>query len=73
MLTTFFGGISRWSWNNTASAFEPSLRVGDKTQTVYFDGLQWIDQITTLMKGSQGTREVVQTSRLPGNLGTNAV
>jgi hypothetical protein len=73
MLTTFFGGISRWSWNNDHDEFQAAPRVGAKPETVYFDGLQWIDQITTLVRGPQETYEVVQPSnRLAAYLGTNA-
>jgi len=73
MLTTFFGGISRWNWNEDRAEFQAAPRVGSKSEAVYFDGLQWIDQMTTLVRGPQETYEVVQPSnRLPGYLGTNA-
>jgi len=73
MLTTFFGGISQWTWNNDRVEFEAAPRLGAKSETVYFDGLQWIDQITTLVRGPRETYEVVQPSnRLAAYLGTNA-
>jgi len=73
MLTTFFGGISRWTWNYDRAEFQAAPRTGAKSETVYFDGLQWIDQITTLVRDSHETYEVVQPSnRLAGYLGTNA-
>ncbi len=73
MLTTFFGGISRWTWNQHHGEFQAAPRVGAKPETVYFDGLEWIDQITTLVRGPHETYEVVQPSnRLAAYLGTNA-
>jgi len=74
MYTTFFGGISRWRWNDTARKFEQAPTLGDKTkQTDYLDGMPWINEISTLVRGSGKTFEVVQQdSRLPGYLGTNA-
>ena len=74
MLTTFFGGISRWMWNYDRGEFQAAPRSGAKSETVYFDGLQWIDQITTLVRGPHETYESVQPSnRLAAYLGTNAV
>jgi len=73
MLTTFFGGISRWNWNEAHAEFQAAPRIGTKSEAVYFDGLQWIDQITTLVRGPHETYEVVQPSnRLAAYLGTNA-
>ena len=73
MYSTFFGGISRWTFNYAKQEFEIAALVGDKTKPVYFDGLQWIDHITTLVRGPESTYEAVQpTSRLAGYLGTNA-
>jgi hypothetical protein len=73
MLTTFFGGISRWTWNPDHAEFQAAPRAGAKSEIVYFDGLQWIDQITTLVRGPHQTYESVQPSnRLAGYLGTNA-
>jgi hypothetical protein len=73
MFTTFFGGISRWTWNYETQHFDLAPLVGDKTKPVYLDGLPWIDQITTLVRTPHDTYEVVQpSSRLPAYLGTNA-
>ena len=73
MLTTFFGGISRWTWNHDRAEFQAAPRAGVKSEIVYFDGLQWIDQITTLVRGPHDTYESVQPSnRLAAYLGTNA-
>jgi hypothetical protein len=73
MLTTFFGGISRWSWNHDRAEFQTAPRAGTKSEVTYFDGLQWIDQITTLVRSPEETYEVVQPSnRLAAYLGTNA-
>jgi len=75
MYTTFFGGISRWTWNYQTGRFEQAAIVGDKTKdTGYLDGMPWIDHISTLARGPQGTREFVQpANRLPGFVGTNGV
>lgn len=74
MYTTFFGGISRWLWNYEKSQFEAAPLVGDKTKDTYFDGLQWIDQISTLVRQGRQTTEFVQPSnRLPGAMGAEAV
>src|SRR5436190_9042223 len=73
MLTTFFGGISRWLWNYDRGEFQAAPRAGAKSEAVYFDGLQWIDQITTLVRGPRETYEAVQPlNRLAAYLGTNA-
>jgi len=74
MYTTFFGGISRWRWNDGARRFETAPLRGDKTQqTNYLDGMPWINEISTLVRSSGKTSEFVQQDRrLPAYLGTNA-
>ncbi len=73
MYTTFFGGISGWTWDYGKSHFELAPRKGDKSEPSYFDGLAWIDHITTLIRSPQKTLEAVQPSnRLAAYLGTNA-
>jgi hypothetical protein len=74
MYTTFFGGISRWRWNEAARKFEQAPTLGDKTkQTDYLDGMPWINEISTLARRPGKTFEFVQQdSRLPAYLGTNA-
>jgi hypothetical protein len=73
MYSTFFGGISGWTWNYGTKRFELAPRTGDKTKPVYFDGMAWIDQITTLVRSPRETFEAVQPSnRLAAHLGTNA-
>jgi hypothetical protein len=74
MYTTFFGGISRWRWNDAAGTFEQSPMMGDKTkQTDYLDGMPWINEISTLARHPGITFEFVQrNNRLPGYIGTNA-
>ncbi|HLX45172.1 MAG TPA: hypothetical protein VKR43_17115 [Bryobacteraceae bacterium] len=73
MYTTFFGGISRWTWNYASHQFEKAALVGKKSnESGYLDGMPWIDHITTLVKGSKETYEYVQSNRLPSFLGTNA-
>ena len=74
MYTTFFGGISRWRWNDTKKDFELAPTLGDKTkQTDYLDGMPWINEISTLARKAGKTWEFVQQdNRLPGYLGTNA-
>ncbi len=77
MYTTFFGGISRYSWDASAGDFRDNPKVGGKTEQIYLDGMQWSDQISTIRKvmapGKQETNEVVQPNLLPGYLGTDAV
>ena len=73
MYSTFFGGISRWTFNYTKQDFEMAALAGDKTKPTHFDGLQWIDHITTLVRGREPAYEAVHpASRLPAYLGTNA-
>jgi hypothetical protein len=73
MYTTFFGGISRWTWNYSTSKFEQGVLAGKKSnESGYLDGMPWIDHISTLVRTSQQTYEFVQSNRLPSYLGTNA-
>jgi hypothetical protein len=73
MFTTFFGGISGWVWNDATGSFDLSPRTGDKTKSVYFDGLTWINRMSTLVRSSKETYEVVQpVNRMTGYIGTNA-
>ena len=68
--TTFFGGISRWKWDYKAGRPELAARVGNKASPVYLDGLEWIDQISTIVRTPDETYEVVHsTSRLPAHVG----
>ena len=71
MYTTFFGGISRFSW--AAGKFVENTKAGQKTEADYLDGLQWSDQISTIIKSNQEAGEAVHSSSLPGFLGTGAV
>jgi hypothetical protein len=71
MYTTFFGGISRWTWDEREKQFVAAPLVGDKTTTIYLDGMPWIDQVSTLIRHGSETLEVVQDARLPGYVGTN--
>jgi len=77
MYTTFFGGISRYSWDASTGDFHDNPKVGAKTEQFYLDGMQWSDQISTIRKvmapGREETSEAVQSSPLPGYLGTDAV
>jgi hypothetical protein len=77
MYTTFFGGISRYSWDRSVGDFRDNPKVGGKTEQTYLDGMQWSDQISTIRKvmapGKEETSEVVQPNLLPGYLGTDAV
>jgi hypothetical protein len=74
MYTIFFGGISRWTWNYKTGQFQQAPLRGDKTKEAgYLDGMPWIDQISTLVHGPDGTAEVVQSAnRLPAYVGANA-
>lgn len=75
MLTTFFGGISGWLWNDEKSGFVPAPREGEKSSASYKDGLQWIDRITTIARNRDGSHiEMVQAeNRLGAYVGANAV
>jgi hypothetical protein len=77
MYTTFFGGISRYSWDTSTNDFRDNPKVGGKTEQIYLDGMQWSDQISTIRKvmapGKEETNEVVQPNLLPAYLGTDAV
>lgn len=74
MYTTFFGGISRWRWNDKQRQFFEAPVAGDKTmQTGYFDGMPWINEISTVVRsGGKMAEFVQQNDRLPGYIGTNA-
>lgn len=74
MYTTFFGGISRWRWNDKTRQFLAAPMEGDKTmQSGYFDGMPWINEISTVVRsGGRMAEFVQQTDRLPGYVGTNA-
>jgi len=77
MYTTFFGGISRYSWNADTGQFIENPKVGDKVSPVYRDGLQWSDQISTIESVSDGaktvTSELANPSSLPAYTGADAV
>jgi hypothetical protein len=72
--TTFFGGISRWRWNDGSRQFVQAPLFGDKTQPGgYLDGLPWINEISTLVRHQGKLAEFAQQdSRLPGYVGANA-
>jgi hypothetical protein len=77
MYTTFFGGISRYSWDASTSAFVENPRVGNKSTPTYLDGLEWSDQISTIGKvmtpGNEKTIEAVQPASLPAFMGAEGV
>ena len=74
MYTTFFGGISRWRWNDAARQFVQAPMFGDKTQPGgYLDGLPWINEISTLVRSPGKLAEFVHQDRLPGYVGANGV
>lgn len=77
MYTTFFGGISRYRWDAASAAFVENLRIGNKSEGAYLDGMQWSDQISTIATGmaagKEQTTEFVHPGFLPGFLGTGAV
>ena len=73
MYTTFFGGISRFSWNGFEDVYVENPVIGSKSESKYLDGLQWSDQISTIRKNETGTAEMVQSQPLPAFLGTDAV
>jgi hypothetical protein len=73
MYTTFFGGISRFSWNPSEAVFQENTMTGSKTDVKYLDGLQWSDQVSTIQKNETRTSEMVHSSPLPAYLGTDAV
>jgi hypothetical protein len=73
MYTTFFGGISRWRWNDTSRQFVQASQFGDRTRPGgYLDGLPWINEISTLVRNQGKLVEFVQQdSRLSGYVGAN--
>jgi len=77
MYTTFFGGISRYSWDAASGTFIENPRVGSKIEATYLDGMQWSDQISTIRRvtaaGKEKTDEFVHPAYLPGFLGTDAI
>ncbi len=73
MYSTFFGGISRFSWNAVKGVFQQNSVVGSKTESKYLDGLEWSDQISTISKNESNSSEMVYARPLPAFLGTGAV
>src|SRR6185503_15349610 len=73
MYTTFFGGISRFSWNAAEGVYETNPTVGRKAESKYLDGLQWSDQISTIQKNEVEASEIVHPRQLPAFLGAGAV
>lgn len=73
MYTTLFGGIGRYQWDAVKSAFVENAKTGEKADAVYYDGLQWSDQISTLVHRGSSTEEFVETKTLPGYVGADAV
>jgi hypothetical protein len=77
MYTTFFGGISRYSWDPKSQSYIENARSASKSDSNYLDGLQWSDQISTLRRvmvsGNPSTSETVQPVDLPGFVGTDAL
>ena len=73
MYTTFFGGISRFSWNALEDVYQENPAIGSKTDQKYLDGLQWSDQISTIRKNESDTAEMVHSQPLPAFLGTDSV
>jgi hypothetical protein len=73
MYTTFFGGISRYSWNALEDSYLENPVIGSKSDSRYSDGLQWSDQISTIRKNETGASEMVHSQPLPAFLGTDAV
>jgi len=73
MYTTFFGGISRWRWNDARRQFVQAPLFGDKTQAGgYLDGLPWINEISTLVRNQGKLMEFAQQdTRLPAYVGAN--
>jgi hypothetical protein len=77
MYTTFFGGISRFTWDPATEKYVENPRTGGKAEATYLDGLQWSDQISTIRKvmapRNDETTEMVHSNPLPGFLGTDSV
>jgi hypothetical protein len=77
MYTTFFGGISRYSWDYRTNQFVENPKVGTKVSPIYLDGLQWSDQISTIEKrmgaGKESISETANPRELPAFVGTDAV
>lgn len=77
MYTTFFGGISRHSWDSGSQSFVENPLIGSRVETRYLDGMQWSDQISTIRKvmvaGKSATYEIVHPVPLPAFLGTDGI
>jgi len=73
MFTVLFGGISRFTWDQSTNGFVENPRTDSKTLNNYRDGLQWSDQISVISRTAANTIESVQSSSLPGYVGTEAV
>lgn len=77
MYTTFFGGISHYSWDPGTGQIIENAKTGTKVAQTYLDGMEWSDQISTIRRISQGGRvlsnETANPSSLPAYVGANAV
>lgn len=78
--TTFFGGISRWRFDDTLNMFVENARIGVPDPKLTFsDGMPWINTITTLTHTWTGpttgaTSELAEPkTKLPGYLGSEAL
>ena len=73
MYTTFFGGISRHYYDKAADGFVPHPKVGTRSDSVYLDGMQWSDQISTIRRTQNNTEEWVHSMPLPAFIGSDGV
>jgi hypothetical protein len=83
MYTTIFGGISRYYWDPVTKQFCTFATEGDKFSVKYLDGMQWTDQVSTLVQKmntasvAQGKpsdiEEFVQPKALPGIMGSDGL
>lgn len=74
MYTTFFGGISRYTYDRVDRRFVVAPKQGVAGDPDFLDGVPWIDTITTLVRDANGDHRehAHHEAPLPALMGANA-
>ncbi|MCW5941616.1 MAG: hypothetical protein KIS66_05255 [Fimbriimonadaceae bacterium] len=74
MYTTFFGGLSRYTYDRAARSFVIAPKQGAPGDPDFLDGVPWIDTVTTLVRNADGAHRehAHHEAPLPMRMGANA-
>lgn len=74
MYTTFFGGISRYTYDRDERRFVIAPKQGKLGDPDFLDGVPWIDTITTLVRDGNGVHRehAHHEAQLPALMGANS-